>query len=164
MNTIVPLDFEGSGVRVVEKNSEPWFVAADVCRVLEHSNSRMAVDRLDADEKGVSTVDTPGGTQVMTTINESGLYLLILTSRKETAKRFRKWITSEVLPTIRKTGAYGAPAPTPDLNDPDTLRSLLLNYSSEVKRKNEIIAIQTPKVEALDRIASAYGSKSKPTL
>ena len=96
-------------VRMVMRNGEPWFVAADVCRCLEIGNSRMATDRLDADEKGVIPTDTPGGKQNMTIINESGLYTLILGSRKPEARAFRRWITHEVIPSIRRTGAYTAP-------------------------------------------------------
>lgn len=104
---ITPFLFEGEAlVRVVTRDGEPWFVAADVCWVLKHSNPTVAVERLDDDEKGVSSVYTPGGDQQMIIINESGLYALILTSRKPQAKRFRKWVTADVLPSIRKTGGY----------------------------------------------------------
>ena len=93
-------------VRVIPRDGEPWFVAADVCRVLEIGNSRMATERLDKDEKGVSTIDTPGGRQEMTIINEPGLYDLIFCSRKPEAKAFKRWITHEVIPAIRKHGEY----------------------------------------------------------
>lgn len=81
-------------------------MATDVCEALTVSNVSDAVGRLDDDERGVGTVDTPGGAQEQTIINESGLYSLILTSRKPAAKAFKKWVTSEVLPSIRKTGSY----------------------------------------------------------
>lgn len=97
--------------RMIIRDGEPWFVLADVCRALDLGNVSAAGARLDDDEKGITTVDTPSGAQRMVIINESGLYSLILTSRKEGAKRFKKWITSEVLPTIRKTGSYGAKVP-----------------------------------------------------
>ncbi len=84
-------------------------MAADVCAALSIANSRDAVTRLDEDEKGVATIDTLGGRQEMATVNESGLYSLILGSRKPEAKRFKKWVTSEVLPAIRKTGSYNGP-------------------------------------------------------
>ncbi|MGX1096533.1 BRO-N domain-containing protein [Amorphus sp. MBR-141] len=110
---VVPFDFDGQAVRTVPSDSgEPWFVLADVCRILEISKHRDAAARLDPDERGSVVVDTLGGPQNVTIINESGLYSLILTSRKPEAKRFKRWVTSEVLPTIRKTGAYvatGAP-------------------------------------------------------
>lgn len=104
--TVVPFAFEGEPVRVVTKAGEPWFVLADVCRVLEHSNPSQAASRLDDDERGIISGDTPSGTQDMLAVNESGLYSLILTSRKPAAKRFKKWVTAEVLPAIRRTGAY----------------------------------------------------------
>lgn len=98
--------FSAQTLRVIMRDGEPWFVAADVCEALTISNNRDALCRLDDDEKGVATTDTPGGQQEMTIINESGLYSLILTSRKPEAKKFKKWVTSEVLPAIRKTGRY----------------------------------------------------------
>jgi prophage antirepressor-like protein len=107
-NAIVPFDFEGKNVRIINRDANPWFVLADVCRALEIEKADRAASRLDDDEKGAHSVSTPGGVQQMTVINESGLYSLILTSRKESAKRFKKWVTSEVLPSIRKTGSYSA--------------------------------------------------------
>jgi hypothetical protein len=108
---IIPFDFEEQAVRVVMHDDEPWFVAADVCRVLELVNRHDAVSRLDDDERdAVGITDTIGREQQMTVISESGLYALILTSRKEAARRFRKWITAEVLPAIRRTGRYEHPA------------------------------------------------------
>lgn len=104
-------DYHGQEVRTVEISGQPWFVAVDVCNVLEIGNSRMAVDRLDEDEKmTVSSTDshsgTRGGAQKMTIVSESGLYSLILGSRKPEAKQFKRWITHEVIPSIRKTGGY----------------------------------------------------------
>jgi prophage antirepressor-like protein len=97
--------------RTMMIDGEPWFVLSDVCRALDISNTGNAAARLDDDEKGIRTVDTPSGPQRMVIINESALYSLILTSRKEGAKRFKKWVTSEVLPSIRKTGGYGGKVP-----------------------------------------------------
>lgn len=106
---LVPFDFEGSQVRVVtDARGEPWFVAADVLSTI--SLDRKALERLDDDEKGVNSIHTPGGTQEMTTVNEPGLYALVLGSRKAEAKRFKRWVTHEVLPAIRKTGSYAVPA------------------------------------------------------
>ena len=105
MSNIIPFSFEDHAVRVITQDTQPWFVLADVCDVLEHTNSRVAAERLDEDEKGVSTIYTPGGPQEMNIINESGLYNTIFTSRKPEAKRFRKWVTGEVLPNIRQTGS-----------------------------------------------------------
>ena len=106
MNPISNFAFDEQLIRVIERNDEPWFVLNDVCRVLEHTNSRVASQRLDDDEKGVTNVYTLGGSQEVVIINESGLYSLVLTSRKPEAKRFKKWVTASVLPAIRKTGSY----------------------------------------------------------
>ena len=109
MNDILVFHYKSSEVRTVELNGEPWFVLKDVCAVLGIGNSRMVADRLDEDEKGVSQIDTPGGLQNVSIISESGLYNVILRSDKPEAKPFRKWVTSEVLPSIRKTGSYTMP-------------------------------------------------------
>ena len=107
---LTPFLFEGDEmVRVVpHDDGTPWFVAADVCKVLGIKNSRDALRKLDEDEKGVANSDTPGGAQELSVVSESGLYALTFTSRKEKAKRFRKWVTNEVLPSIRTTGRYDA--------------------------------------------------------
>ncbi|WP_018126127.1 BRO-like protein [Desulfovibrio oxyclinae] len=122
MGSVIPFDFDGSAVRVVMREDEPWFVAKDVCGVLDIGNSRQAVSRLEEDEKGVITSDTLGGSQKVSAVSESGLYALIFTSRKPEARRFRKWVTSEVLPAIRKHGRYescgttGLPGDVPDFS------------------------------------------------
>lgn len=94
-------------IRTISIVGEPWFVAKDVCDALGLVNSRKATTTLDDDEKGVSLIVTPSREQLMTIINESGLYNLIFQSRKPEARSFRRWITHEVLPQIRKTGSYG---------------------------------------------------------
>lgn len=94
-------------LRTVEIDGEPWFVGKDVAEALGYSNARKAVlVHVDAEDKGVTKWDTLGGTQQMTIINESGLYSLILSSKLPSAKEFKHWVTSEVLPSIRKNGAY----------------------------------------------------------
>jgi hypothetical protein len=103
MSELIPFDFEEHAVRVIMRDGEPWFVAVDVCRVLEHTNPTMAISGLDDDERAKHSLGRQGETNI---ISESGLYALILTSRKEAAKRFRKWITAEVLPAIRRDGRY----------------------------------------------------------
>jgi len=104
--TLAFFQFQSNQVRVVAINGEPWFVAKDLCAVLGISNSRDAVERLDEDEKGVVTTDTLGGKQELVTVSESGMYSLVLTSRKPQAKVFKRWITHDVVPTIRQTGKY----------------------------------------------------------
>jgi prophage antirepressor-like protein len=101
--------FDESPVRAVVQDGEPWFVAKDVCDILGIDNPSQAVGRLDDDEKGITNTYTTAGTREMLAVNESGVYSLVFTSRKPEAKRFRKWVTSEVLPEIRKTGGYRRP-------------------------------------------------------
>jgi prophage antirepressor-like protein len=105
--------FSAQTVRVVLRDDEPWFVAADVCAALDLGNTHRAIDRLDDDEKGVTSINTHGGAQAMSIVSESGLYSLVLGSRKPEAKPFKKWVTSEVLPAIRKSGRYEVGEPLP---------------------------------------------------
>ena len=107
--SVVPFSFDHFTVRAINRNGEIWFVAADVCAVLDIKNTTQALAALDTDERSMFNIGRSainGGGGVFNIINESGLYALILRSRKPEAKRFRKWVTSEVLPAIRKTGAY----------------------------------------------------------
>ena len=107
MNELQNFNFSGQDVRIITINGDPWFVGKDVADILGYSNSRKALsDHVDDEDKGVTKSDTLGGNQNITIINESGLYSLILKSKKPEAKQFKRWVTSEVLPTIRKHGAY----------------------------------------------------------
>jgi len=111
---IQTFDFNSHAVRALERDGNPWFVAADVCRVLEIANPRDSVAALHTDEKdGVGITDAIGREQLTNCINESGLYALIFKSRKPQAQAFRKWVTSEVLPTLRKTGHFSTGTPAP---------------------------------------------------
>ncbi len=109
MSNLKVFNFEDNEVRSVEKDGESWFVLTDVCKILEITNPSQVLGRLDEDEKGIRSIYTPGGMQDLSVINESGLYSVILRSDKPKAKPFRKWVTSEVLPEIRKTGSYILP-------------------------------------------------------
>jgi len=125
-------NFKGQDLRMVIQNNEPWFVAKDVCHILQISNSRDALSRLDPDEKGVAITDTPGGKQQLSIVNESGLYELIFASRKIEAKMFKKWVKQEVLPSIRKHGMYATPQTIENiLNDPDFGIKLLTTIKEE---------------------------------
>ena len=107
MNELQNFNFSGQDVRIITINDEPWFVGKDVADILGYSNKRKALsDHVDDEDKGVTKSDTLGGNQNITIINESGLYSLILKSKKPEAKQFKRWVTSEVLPTIRKHGTY----------------------------------------------------------
>ena len=106
-NNIVAFKYEEQQVRTIEKNGEPWFVGKDVAAILGYSDTADAVKKhVDPEDKGVGEMPTPGGKQRIMLINESGLYSLILSSKLPTAKEFKRWVTSEVLPSIRKTGEY----------------------------------------------------------
>lgn len=104
-------------VRAVERGGILWFVARDVCACLGIGNAGDVIAALDDDEKGVDSIDTPGGRQEMSVVSEPGLYSLVLRSRKAEAKRFKRWIVHEVIPSIRRTGGYGAPA-LPNFRNP----------------------------------------------
>lgn len=108
MNEIVKL-YKENPVRIIEKDGEPWFVAKDVCSILEIKEPHRSIKGLDEDEKGRHSMTTPGGEQELTMINEAGLYRLIFKSRKKEAEDFKRWVCHDVLPSIRKTGAYLAP-------------------------------------------------------
>ena len=110
MSSIIPFSFESTEIRAIANDQgEPWFVASDVAEVLGYREAYHMVRLLDDDEKGPHIVGTPGGEQEMTIISESGLYACILKSRRPEAKVFRKWVTGEVLPSLRKTGRYAVP-------------------------------------------------------
>ena len=146
--------FRENKVRVVMQNNEPWFVAKDVCEILEIKNPSDSLRRLDSDEKGTVLIDTPGGKQNILSVNEYGLYVLVLGSRKAEAKEFKRWITHEVIPSIRKTGGYVA-------ND-DLFIQTYLPHADEstkvmfkvtletVRKQNEQLAIMQPKAEYFD--------------
>ena len=166
MNELQTFKHEGFGeIRTLEINGEPWFVGKDVASVLGYSNSRKALlDHVDDEDKGVTNCDTLGGIQKMNIINESGLYSLILSSKLPQAKAFKRWVTSEVLPAIRKQGSYSLGVPT-NFRD-----ALYLAYQQQVTIealetenafKDQKIAELQPKADYLDTILQ---SKSLMTI
>jgi prophage antirepressor-like protein len=131
MSAIIPFQFEAHAVRVqVDDAGLPWFNASDICSVLEFGNPRQAIEsHVDPDDvQKLDVIDNLGRTQRANHVNESGLYALILGSTKDAAKRFKRWVTSEVLPTIRKTGSYTAPGALASLPAPthDRVSAILL--------------------------------------
>lgn len=155
-------NYQGTELRTVVLNNEPWFVAKDVCDILEIKNPSQALTRLDDDEKGLILNDTPSGKQKMAHVNEYGLYALVLSSRKPEAKQFKRWITHEVIPTIRKTGGYVA---NDDLfiqtylPHADEQTKLLFKTTLEtMKRQNEQIALMKPKALFADAVESSESS------
>ena len=109
MNDLTVFDYNDMPIRTIQKDSEVWWVLVDICRVLELTTPAKVAERLEDDEKGVNEIHTLGGNQNVTIINEPGLYNLIFRSNKPEAKRFKRWVTHEVLPAIRKNGSYGKP-------------------------------------------------------
>ena len=162
MSNIQIFNYNSVEVRTIQNDGEPWFVLKDVCNVLHIGNSRDVVARLDQDEKGVGQIDTLGGKQEMTIINESGLYNVILRSDKPEAKPFRKWVTSEVLPTIRRHGMYATPDTVEKmLADPDTTIKLLETIKQERAARMALEAkaeADKPKVLFADAVSASHSS------
>lgn len=148
---------EFGSIRTLTINGEPYFVGRDVAEILGYSNSRKALaDHVDEEDKGVTKCDTLGGTQEMTVINESGLYSLIFGSKLPTARRFKRWVTSEVLPTIRRHGVY---AVDEVLANPDTLIEALLQLKAEREINQalkETVAVQNQQIVEMKPKASYY--------
>lgn len=135
---------EFGNLRVVERDGETWFVAKDVCNSLGILNVSDTLSKsLDADEKGVDSIYTLGGMQRMATVNESGLNTLVLQSRKPEARRFRKWVTSEVLPSIAKTGRYDMSASAlPDFANPaESARAWAEQYEQHKLSETKALAL-----------------------
>lgn len=158
MNAIVPFQFGDRPIKVINEADGPRFILHEICKVLDIESAADAARRLDDDEKGTVITDTLGGPQRVTTINESGLWSLILRSRKPEAKQFKKWVTAEVLPAIRTTGHYGRSVPAIDLTDNATLHRLLLETTGKGMELEHKIEELRPKAAALDRIADASGA------
>lgn len=151
--------FNDQQVRTVVRDGEPWFVGKDVADILGYSDTAQAVrKRIDDEDKGVVEMTTPGGKQNMVVINESGLYSLILSSKLPTAKAFKRWVTSEVLPTIRKHGAYmDTNIIEKSLADPDFLIQLATTLKEEKQRRMEAeakIAADEHKVDFYDAVGN----------
>lgn len=149
-------------VRTMVINGSPWFVAKDVCECLGLTKHRDAVSRLDGDERGSVEVDTLGGTQQMAAVNEYGLYSLVLSSRKPSAKAFKRWITHEVIPAIRKHGAYMTGETLEQaLTSPDFLIRLATELKTEQEARRlaeQKIEADKPKVLFADSVAASHGS------
>lgn len=162
MESLFPVNYNNKTIRTINKKGEVWFVAKDVCEVLEISNYRDAVEKLDDDEKGVGVSDTLGGEQSMIIISESGLYSLIFRSNKPEARAFRKWVTAEVLPAIRKTGKYLSTEKVLDLTNEivEKINELhcYLSCIHSVNRRSQVMRIinsPSPEIALLEEIQNA---------
>ena len=151
---------EFGSVRTVCIDGEPWLVGKDVAEILGYSNPRKAlIDHVDADDKGVTKCDTLGGAQNLTVINESGFYSLVLSSKLPTAKKFKRWVTAEVLPTIRKTGGYVANEDVfvetylPFADEP--IKQLFRIQCRVINQLNERIRKDEPKVKFADHVGDS---------
>lgn len=150
--------FEGADVRVAESNDQVWFVGKDVAKVLGYKDTVNALKAHvdEEDKKGGWQITTPSGTQPMTVINESGLYSLVLSSKLPTAKKFKRWVTSEVLPAIRKHGAYMTDAKAEAIvTDKTALADLLQQAADQLKAKDVQIAELKPKALFADSVAAS---------
>lgn len=155
MNELKQFNFESNQVRALLINDEPWFVGKDVAEILGYSNPRDALAKHVYDEdKGVAKCDTLGGKQDLTVINESGVYALVFGSKLPNAKKFKHWVTSEVLPQIRKTGSYA----TPQLTGEELMAKALIEAKSVLERQNKQIIEMKPKALFADTVAASDSS------
>ena len=158
-------NFESNSIRTLAINNEPWFVAKDLCNAINISNYRDAIERLDEDEKGVALTDTLGGQQEMNIVSESGMYTLILRCRDAVKKgsvphRFRKWVTAEVLPAIRKTGKYEAKTTVDDRTGLRNAVNMLVSkkgliYSDAYNLVHQYMNVETIEDIPADKLQSA---------
>jgi anti-repressor protein len=163
MNDLISMQFEGTAVRIVDVDGEAWFVGADVARVLGYQRPNDALQQHCKGAVKHRPLPTAGGIQECRVIPESDVLRLVVKSKLPAAERFERWVFEEVLPTIRRTGSYGTPAPAATdihsaLGDPAALRGLLLGYTEKVIQLEAKVAEQAQDVAALDQIAKAQGS------
>ena len=160
-NEIQQFYFNNAALRTLtDEAGEPWFVAKDVCDILGHSNVSMALDRLDDDERSKFNLGRQGETNI---VNEAGLYVLVLGSRKPEAHEFKRWVTHEVLPQIRRTGGY---IPTTDADDDMTIlaKAVMIGQRTMEKQKRRIAAQEShinelePKARFADAVAASDGT------
>ena len=163
MQDLQTFNFEDLPVRTLTVDEEPYFVGKDVADILGYKKTANAINKhVDDEDKGVTKLGTPGGMQNVTIINESGLYSLIFSSKLESAKRFKHWVTSEVLPAIRKHGIYATDNVIEQtLRDPDYIINVLTEYKKE-KDNNLILRQQIgelkPKADYVDEILKSPGT------
>lgn len=144
-------------IRSLEMNCEPYFVGSDIANILGYKNTRDALNKhVDSEDKGVAKCDTPGGIQELTVINESGLYSLIMSSKLPVAKKFKRWVTSEVLPSIRKNGGYIVGQET--LSDDELIQKAFLVATKKLEERERQIEQQKPKVLFAESVETSKSS------
>ena len=156
MANIQVFEYQNNKVRTVDVEGEAWFVLKDVCEILRMDTTQLkkVADRLDEDEKGRTLITTPGGMQETWIVNESGLYHVILRSDKPEAAPFRRWVTNDVLPEIRKTGSYNAP----QLTRSQLLATALIAAHEELEEKDKQIETMKPKALFADAVSASSQS------
>lgn len=156
MNEVQLFNFESHEVRSLLLNNEPWFVGKDVAEALGYSKARNAIaTHIDSEDKKDAPIQgTLGGVQEMTVINESGLYSLVLSSKLPSAKKFKRWVTSEVLPSLRKTGQYQVK----ELSGSELMARALIEAQNVLAAKDKVIEEMKPKVVFADAVATSHTS------
>ena len=155
MNEVQLFNFESHEVRSLLLNNEPWFVGKDVADVLGYKNTKDALAKhVDDDDKLGSQIATSGQNRNMTIINESGLYCLVLSSKLPSAKKFKRWVTSEVLPALRKTGQYQVK----ELSGSELMARALIEAQNVLAAKDKVIEEMKPKVVFADAVATSHTS------
>jgi prophage antirepressor-like protein len=132
VSSLIPFSYNAKQVRVINKNGETWFVAKDICEILELGDTSKAISRISPSMKDTNSIPTPGGNQEMLIISEAGLYKLVFTSRKPEAEEFTNWVASEILPSIRKHGMY---AKDELLDNPDLIIEIVTALKKEREEK-----------------------------
>lgn len=155
MNELQVFNFESNSVRALERDGQAWFVAKDAAKTLGYKNPRDAISKhVDEEDKEVAKCDTLGGKQDIAIINESGLYCLVLSSKLPSAKKFKRWVTSEVLPALRKTGQYQVK----ELSGQELMAKALIEAQSVLAAKDKVIEEMKPKVVFADAVATSHTS------
>lgn len=154
---LVDFTYDDTQLRTIVINGDPWFVLSDICNVLAIRNGRDVAARLADDQKGVAPIDTLGGRQNLTIVNESGFYEVVIRSDKPEAVAFRRWVTGEVLPSIRRSGSYSS---APALTGPELIAHALVEANRMLEAKDATIAVLEPKAEVADRLLDAEGDYS----
>lgn len=155
MNELQVFSFESNSVRALERDGQAWFVAKDAAKTLGYKNPRDAISKhVDEEDKEVAKCDTLGGKQDIAIINESGLYSLVLSSKLPSAKKFKRWVTSEVLPALRKTGQYQVK----ELSGSELMAKALIEAQSVLAAKDKQIEEMKPKVVFADAVATSHTS------
>lgn len=159
MLEVIPFNYNDINIRTVPVDGELWFVATDVAKVLEYRTAPDMTRRIQPEDKGYAKVRTPGGEQELSILNESGLYDAVFRSNSKGARPFRRWVTSEVIPSIRKTGAYAIGQPV-ELTGPELMAKALIEANSTLQAQAQALIEAKPKVEAFEAFLSSNGDYS----